>query len=303
MPGRAGFTREGLRALRPLALALAWIAVYVVVGGVVALGLTKGYTLAAHHSLLALPDVTSPWFLPVFATLLVIGFGMATWLVGVRLAAHSWAELGWRAEGGSRVVRALIRGFAVGGLAAALAMTLTVVPGGARVRVTHHWSAYLGAVAPLALGLLGAALFEELVFRGFPLRRLADALGAWRATVLLAVAFGVAHLPNDNVSPFGIVNVALAGVWLSIAFFSPGGIALGWGLHFGWNLGLALLGAPVSGMRFGPPQAIYHPGAHAWFDGGAFGPEGGLVATIAIATGAATILGSRVRRPRAWVAA
>jgi membrane protease YdiL (CAAX protease family) len=299
--GRAWFTRDGVRALRPLGIALAWIGVYVVVGGGVALGLTKVYTLMAGHYLFALPDVMSPWFLPVFATLLVTGFGAATWLVGVRLARHSWAELGWRAKSG--VVRALVRGFAVGAMAAALAMALTLATGGARLRVAPHWSAYLGAAVPLALGLLAAALFEELVFRGFPLRRLADALGAWPATLLLAVAFAVAHLPNDNASPFGILNVGLAGVWLSIAFFSPGGIALGWGLHFGWNLGLALLGAPVSGMRFGPPQAVYHPGPHAWFDGGAFGPEGGLVATIAIATGMATVLGSRVRRPGLWIAA
>jgi CAAX protease family protein len=287
------------RALRPLGIALAWIALYGVVGGAVALGLTKGYTLAAHHHLLALPDVTSPWFLPVFATLLVIGFASATWLVGVRLAKRSWTDLGWRAD----VVRSLVRGCAIGAMAAALAMALTIVPGGARVWIAPDWSAYLGAAVPLALGLLGAALFEELVFRGFSLGRLAGALGAWPATLLLGIAFSMAHLANDNASPLGILNLGLAGVWLSIAFFSPGGIALGWGLHFGWNLGLALLGAPVSGMRFGPPQAVYHPGLHAWFDGGAFGPEGGLVGTIAIATGAAAILGSRVRRPSLWVAA
>jgi membrane protease YdiL (CAAX protease family) len=291
--------------LRPLGIAVAWIALFVVVGSGVALGLTKGYTMIAGHYRYTLPDVMSPWFLPVFATLLVIGFVAATWFVGVRLARHSWADLGWRPEGGSRsgILRALARGFAVGAMAAALAMTLTLVVGGAGLRVAHHWSAYVTAALPLTLGLLGAALFEELVFRGFPIRRLADALGAWPATVILSVAFALAHLPNDNVSPFGILNVGLAGVWLSIAFFSPGGIALGWGLHFGWNLGLALLGAPVSGMRFGPPQAVYHPGPHPWLDGGAFGPEGGLVGTIAMATGLVVILGSRVRRPALWVAA
>lgn len=298
---RAWFTRDGVRALRPLGIALAWIALYVVVGSAVALVLTKGYARMARHSALVLADVTSPWFLPVFATSLLTGFGAATWLIGVRLARHSWAELGWGAESGP--MRALVRGFAIGTLVAALAIALSVVFGGTRVRVVPHWSAYLGGAAPLAVGLLGAALFEELVFRGFPLRRLADAMGAWPATLLLATAFGLMHTPNDNASVFGILNIALAGVWLSIAFFSPGGIALGWGLHFGWNLGLALLGVPVSGMRFGPPQAVYQPGPHAWLDGGAFGPEGGLVGTIAIATGAAAILGSRVRRPGLWVAA
>jgi membrane protease YdiL (CAAX protease family) len=289
------------RGLRPLGIALAWIALYVVVGSALALGLIKGYTIIAGHYRLVLPDAMSPWFLPVFATLLVIAFVAATWFVGAHLARHSWAELGWRSDSG--MVLALLRGFAVGAIAAGLAIMLTIVPGGARFRIAHHWSAYLGAAMPLAVGLLGAALFEEIVFRGFPIRRLADAIGAWPATLVLALAFGMAHLPNDNATPFGLLNVALAGIWLSIAFFSPGGIALGWGLHFGWNLGLALLGAPVSGMRFGPPQAVYHPGSHAWFDGGAFGPEGGLVGTIAIATGVAAILGSRVRRPRVWVAA
>ena len=289
-----------IRALRPLGIALAWIALYVVVGSALALGLIKSYTLIAGYYRLVLPDVMSPWFLPVFATLLVIAFLAATWLVGVRLARHSWAELGWRSANGT--MRALLRGFAIGALAAGLATACALGVGGARLRFAHHWSAYLGAAAPLALGLLGAALFEELVFRGVPIRRLANAIGAWPAILVLAAAFGMAHLPNDNVTPFGILNVALAGVWLSIAFFSPGGIALGWGLHFGWNLGLALLGAPVSGMRFGPPQAVYHAGPHPWFDGGAFGPEGGLVGTIAIVTGVAAILGSRVRRPRLWIA-
>jgi len=289
------------RAWRPLGIALAWIALYAVVSAGIGLGLIQGYVLAVDHYQGAIPDRTSPWFLPVLAPWFVIGFGAATWLVGVRLARRSWAELGWRAEGG--FVRAAVRGFSVGALAAALAIALTVVPGGARIQIVPHWSAYLSVATPLALGLLAAALIEELAFRGFPLRQLADALGAWPATLLLAGAFGVAHVLNPNAGPFGILNVVLAGIWLSVAFFSPGGIVLGWGLHFGWNLGLALLGAPVSGIRLGPPQAVYHPGPHAWFDGGAFGPEGGLVGTIAIATGVAAILGSRVRRPRVWVAA
>jgi membrane protease YdiL (CAAX protease family) len=290
-----------IRALRPLGIAIAWIALYVIVGGGVWFALTQSVMLVTNHYRLALPDLTSPWFLPVFVPEFTIGLGVATWLVGVRLARHSWAELGWRAESG--LGRSLLRGCAVGATAAALAVVLTIVPGGARLRFAPHWAAYLNAAAPLALGLLAAALAEELAFRGFPLRRLANALGAWPATLFLAIAFGVSHLMNPNAGPFGILNIALAGVWLSLAFFSPGGIALGWGLHFGWNLGLALLGSPVSGMRLGPPQVVYHAGPHPWFDGGAFGPEGGMVGTIAIATGMATVLGSRVRRPRLWIAA
>jgi len=93
-------------------------------------------------------------------------------------------------------------------------------------------------------------------------------------------------------------------VWLSFAFFSSGGMGLAWGLHFGWNAGLALLfDAPVSGHAFHLPAVEYAPGARFWVGGGAFGPEGGLVATIAIVAGTLAVLGPRVRRPREWLVA
>jgi len=65
-------------------------------------------------------------------------------------------------------------------------------------------------------------------------------------------------------------------------------------LHFGWNAGLALLfDAPVSGYRFQVPAVEYVPGRHAWVDGGAFGPEGGVVATIALIAGTLYLLTRR----------
>jgi hypothetical protein len=79
-------------------------------------------------------------------------------------------------------------------------------------------------------------------------------------------------------------------VWLSVGFFL-GGMGLAWGLHFGWNAGLGLLfDAPVSGYLFRVPAVEYAPGPHAWVDGGAFGPEGGIVATVALIAGTLFLL-------------
>ena len=104
--------------------------------------------------------------------------------------------------------------------------------------------------------------------------------------LLLAVLFGLLHAKNPNATVFSSVNVALAAIWLSIAFFSSGGMPLAWGAHFGWNAGLAILfDAPVSGYSFQVPVVEYTPGAHAWVDGAAFGPEGGIVATLALLAG------------------
>jgi len=177
-----------------------------------------------------------------------------------------------------------------------VAVGLAVLLGGATIG-PDQGVGLVTAAAPLALGLLAAALAEELVFRGYPLRRLADAVGPVVATALLGVGFGVAHLGNPNVTALGTVNVGIAAVWLAAAFFA-GGMPLAWGLHFGWNAGLALgFEAPVSGLTFDLPLVDYAPGRHAWIDGGAFGPEGGLVGTLLFAAGTAALLVVLGRRP------
>ena len=124
-----------------------------------------------------------------------------------------------------------------------------------------------------------------------------------RRLLILALLFGIAHARNPSATVFSTVNVALAAVWLSFAFFSAGGMALAWGLHFGWNAGLAILfDAPVSGYAFQVPVVEYTPGWHAWVDGGPFGPEGGIVTTIVLIAGTLAVIGARVKQPRTWLA-
>ena len=217
----------------------------------------------------------------------VLGFGLATWIVGRLLKRYSWSALGWRRP----TVWPWVRGTLLGALMASLAIGLAVVLDGARVHVTADWTLWPRVALPLTIGLIFAALGEELGFRGFPLRRFSDAFGVLPAMLLLALLFGLLHAKNPNATVFSTVNVALAAIWLSVAFFSAGGMALAWGAHFGWNAGLAILfDAPVSGYPFQVPVVEYTAGSHAWVDGGAFGPEGGLVATIALFAGTAYLL-------------
>ena len=98
---------------------------------------------------------------------------------------------------------------------------------------------------------------------------------------MLAIVFALAHLFNPNVSTLGLVNIGLASLVLSAAFFTPGGLPAAWGVHWGWNAGLGLLAdAPVSGLEFDLPVVDFTPGEPVWLAGGSFGPEGGLVATL-----------------------
>jgi membrane protease YdiL (CAAX protease family) len=183
--------------------------------------------------------------------------------------------------------QAALRGLGVGvawGVGLALLVLALSLAGGARVLTgPGAGERYLLVALPVALGLALAALLEELLFRGFPLARLAQALGPVAASVALAVAFTTAHLGNPVLSWLGLANIGLASLLLSAVFFSPAGLPGAVGLHFGWNAGLALAAdAPVSGLRFGLPTLEYAPGTHGWLTGGPFGPEGGLAATAVL---------------------
>jgi membrane protease YdiL (CAAX protease family) len=258
--------------------AVLWVAVFALVGG------------GASWALFRLGPAPSPgWWLAWGSLSSAAGFAFATWFVGRVLDRRSWAELGWRPSSG--VARALGAGTALGAVMAAGAVGLAVLAGGARFTTTGEWASWGTAALPLGVGLLLAALTEELMFRGYSLSRLADALGPGPATALGAVGFGLAHLGNPSATAFSTLNVALAGVWLACAFFSPGAMPLAWGAHFGWNATLALgFRAPVSGYAFPVPAVAYRAGARGWIDGGAFGPEGGIVATLVMVAGTAAIV-------------
>jgi len=281
--------RVSFVGLRRFAVALLWLIVFLLVGAglsiaVAAMGLPMG----------------GRWWMARNGLAQAIGFGLATLIVGRWLDRHEWPALGWGAP--RRLWRRFALGVVLGAAMAAVAIAVTLADG-ARVSITNLHGAYLPVAGAFALGLLAAALSEELMFRGYPLRRLTDAVGPGAATALLAVGFAAAHLRNPNVSVIGVVNIALAGVWLAVAFFT-GGMGLAWGLHAGWNVALSLVfDAPVSGVRFDVPGVDYLLGRHVWVGGGTFGPEGGAVGTLALLCGTAVLLGPRWRQPRRWLAA
>jgi hypothetical protein len=228
--------------------------------------------LAAHPT---------PLFALVQGVALLVAFGLATWVVGVRALRLDATVLRWRVR--LAPLRGIAAGLAFGVLPAAVAMMLGVFTAGAGwLRDAGSLADWVGQSAKTALILAPAALSEELMFRGLPMVVAARAIGRGRAIVLLSVIFAVAHIRNPEVTTAGLGNIALAGIWLSLAFFSPGGMWTAFGAHLGWNVTLAALAAPVSGLPFDIPYIDYHMGHPAWLTGGAFGPEGGLLATLAL---------------------
>ncbi|MBA2457527.1 MAG: CPBP family intramembrane metalloprotease [Gemmatimonadales bacterium] len=264
--------------------AIGWSIAFVVLTFLLASVLGYGIALlvtGSNPEALAFLETIGPGAMLLQAVVMLACAALFTWLIGVRVLGLTRADLRYPEAGAGS------SGFGFGLLAGALtagaALLIGVAAGDARWVPDQGGAAdYLGQAALTVLVLAPAALSEEVIFRGVPLVLLAYALGRGAAIPAVAVPFALAHLLNPNLTALGVGNIALAGIFLGLAFYAPGGIWTASGAHLGWNGVLACLDTPVSGVPFDIPLLDYRAGGPVWLTGGAFGPEGGLGATIAL---------------------
>jgi membrane protease YdiL (CAAX protease family) len=132
---------------------------------------------------------------------------------------------------------------------------------------------------------------EELLFRGYLFQTLTEGTSRLVAVIFFALFFAAAHMGNPDVTVFSLVNIALAGIWLSAAYFKTWGLWLPIGLHFSWNFFQStIFSFPVSGMKLHDKQiGVLYDNGPAWLTGGTFGPEGGALATVMLVGATALI--------------
>ena len=248
--------------------------------GLICLGagiLITGSVIAAEAWLRGL----TPESMLVQAVVSVFCAALFTWLIGLRRLGLTRMDL--RYHGGRSARAGVLLGLLAGALTAGIAILISVVGGQAGwVSDSGNFGSYLTQSLKTIAVLSPAALAEEIIFRGVPLVLLASAFGRGSAIVGTSVLFALVHAGNPNATQLGLGNIALAGIFLGVCFYAPGGIWTAFGAHLGWNSLLACLDTPVSGVPFEIPLLDYNAGAPAWLTGGTFGPEGGLAATLAL---------------------
>ena len=161
-----------------------------------------------------------------------------------------------------------------------------------------------GSIVPILLAfatLLVAALAEEVVFRGFPFRRLMQAVGPSWATVLLSVLFALVLVLANPPSSLGIALAVetLFGVLLAMAWLRTHALWTGWGLHFAYRAITAVVfGLPVAGHGvFGSLADTFATGPR-WLTGGAFGLDAALWTAFLLLAGMIALY--RATRQYAW---
>ena len=190
-------------------------------------------------------------------------------------------------------------GFGVGGIMLGAAVLLLAMAGMARwVADTGSGWEYVAALAQALAFFAVAAAAEEAAFRGYAFQALVQGVGAWPAAVATSALFAYAHGNNPDVTPVALANIFLAGVMLAVAYLRTRSLWFATGVHVGWNWTMqSLLGFPVSGLNeFDTPLYDVRELGPDAVTGGAFGPEAGMAATLAIVAG--TLWMWRTRRLR-----
>ena len=142
------------------------------------------------------------------------------------------------------------------------------------------WRDPVVLIAPLALSV-GAAVIEELLFRGVIFRIIEASLGTWIALVISAALFGLVHLGNPNATWRAAAAISLeAGVMLAAAYVLTRRLWLPIGIHAAWNFtqggifSVAVSGGKTDGLLV---ATLNGP---SWLSGGEFGAEASVVAML-----------------------
>lgn len=177
--------------------------------------------------------------------------------------------------------KGLFAGFAIGAAFMGALVALQTLIGWFRpVPAPGTLSAWSEYVSGLALLLLVAAAAEELLFRGYAFQVLVEGMGVTPAVIVTSVIFAAGHWFNPEVGAVALLNIALAGVIMAVAYLRTRSLWVAIGLHWAWNWVMsAVFDLPVSGIEFDVPGYDTRELGPDLFTGGAFGPEGGLLTT------------------------
>lgn len=264
---------------------LAWFAASQSIAGSASRGLARRFALADEQTLITT-------ILMLF--LLTVGFSVLQSISGQRGTLRDVLGLPKRATAAAEWATGAAIGWGILLLAVLpMAIAGTLRPG----FWTEPRAFWLLAINLLTLAV--AALVEEVAFRGYPYRRLIEVIGPTKATISLAILFGLLHALNPQATWSSVLITMLAGILLSLGWLRTHALWLSWGLHFAWNASMGIVfGLPVSGIdRFASVVQTRAIGRH-WLTGGVYGPEGAPFTAIAILIGIALLV--RLTRDYAW---
>lgn len=238
-----------------------------------------------------------PLIAGLYSLIILAGVVLAFLFLARRIDRRAWSDYGFHFS--TAWWRDLAFGLLLGALLIAAVFGVETLLGWESVRGViqndrpdlSFWQLLLNSL--IAYILVGVQ--EELFFRGFAIKNLAEGLHRARLDsrtsvflpyLLISLFFGFAHGSNPNATLVSSLNLGLIGLLLGLGFILTGELAISIGLHIAWNFTLGhVFGFPVSGSDAGLSLLATQQSGPAVWTGGAFGPEGGLIGLAAALLG------------------
>ncbi len=264
----SGARRAWIEGIRPILVAGAWIGLCL-----------AAFRLGVLPAIVGLLDPPEPW-----PTIVRRSGTVASLLLGY--AVHA----GRRAPRRPSALSAQPLAIGLGGISGAVLVGLPIA-------LLYHSGHYrvvsvgdLSAVIDIGSLILGAAIFEEVIFRGVIFAAWERWLGTLAAIAVQSLLFSVLHVSNGNLDALWLLSgVLIGGMWTLIYVLCRNlwVIAVH---HAAWNFVIFATGLPLSGLHDWRARAPLQsePVGGALWTGGAGGPEGSvlIVAVVAVAIGA-----------------
>lgn len=126
------------------------------------------------------------------------------------------------------------------------------------------------------------AITEEIVFRGFVYRMIAERYNMVVALIVSALLFGFIHITNPGATTWSSTAIAIeAGIMLGLAYSYHQTLWVPIGIHWAWNFSQGqIFGFAVSGMDTNNPVIQPEITGNVLLTGGSFGAEASIIAVI-----------------------
>jgi membrane protease YdiL (CAAX protease family) len=211
---------------------------------------------------------------------------LAAWVMTRFVDKRSFISLGFTPK---RIVRDILLGLGIGLGMMVISVAVLWLAGWATLQTNVPFS--LRVLAIVGIAMLINTVTQEVLVRGYIQQTIQSQYGAVLAVIVSAFIFMLLHLGAIKGAPLPAINLFAAGILLGVAYAVTNNLWLPIALHFGWNfLQGPVLGLTVSGQSVDSGWKVFMLAGPNLFTGGAFGLEGGLVATAATVLGLATLL-------------